>query len=103
MTTAPDARADDADGGGEHDRDDGLGPAGFVLVERAPKPRQLVRAEKPGNFALRILPDAETGAGVAFAQPDPSGRDLDDGIEGGVETGGLHVDASDVHGVLLSP
>ena len=50
------------------DRGDGLGPARFVRVERAPEPGQLVHVEEAGDMVARILRDAETGVGAGLAQ-----------------------------------
>ena len=50
------------------DRINRLGPLGLAGFERATGPRQFTRVEEPGDAAPRILPDAETGVGVAFAQ-----------------------------------
>ena len=50
------------------DDGDGLGPLGLAVVERAPEPRQLVGIEEPGDVALWVLPDADTGVGAALAE-----------------------------------
>ena len=54
--------------GQQPDRGDRFRPAGFVLVERAPEPRQLVSVKEPRDLFPRVFRNAETGVAAALTQ-----------------------------------